>query len=173
MSEGHEDRLNSAVRSFHASWSVLETTLGMYFGKLLLTDEFRARIVWNEMSNLQARLTLLRKLVVTYVDSPECDNVLEKLRSIEEIKRTRNTLAHSKFFLKPGNKERIVFMDDVGYSKANGYKFIKQHEVPLTDLEKQIEEIHCISIYFGARGNFTTPLADLSINQRSKWHREH
>ena len=62
MSE-QDAKLNEAVRDIFQSWAVLEIGLSMYMGRLLMTDQFRGRIVWDGLRNFSPRLDLIRKLV--------------------------------------------------------------------------------------------------------------
>lgn len=166
-----EARLSAAVRMFNAQWATLGICLSMYFGRLLLTEPFRARIVWNEITSMQARLTLLRKLVVTYVDDPEQTAVLSQLGEVEQHKKLRNTLAHTTSYLDPKDPETVCFHNDLSYSKKDGVKFLSDRRMPVSDLESASNQVYELQSFFGSRGNFTTSNEVLQINGKTRWHR--
>ncbi|MCO4849219.1 MAG: hypothetical protein KC448_14775 [Yoonia sp.] len=172
MSE-QDAKLNEAVRDIFQSWAVLEIGLSMYMGRLLMTDQFRGRIVWDGLRNFSPRLDLIRKLVTTYVDGSECEEVLAKLKTCRTLSKTRNKLAHQIFYIPEDSPHHVVFHKTERFTDAQGMEFLDDEKIQLQSLVNYPDQIKELGAFFGTRGNpgHVTSDLTLSIHVKTKWHR--
>ncbi|MEM7472188.1 MAG: hypothetical protein AAF340_12630 [Pseudomonadota bacterium] len=158
--------LDKLVIEIFRAFSNLELSLCMFLSKLLLVDQFRARVVWHSLPNFHARIRLISSLVDTYLEGTEQANLQKLLNKTQKVSRLRNRLAHQHYFLVEDGR-RVEFIGDTMDAEL-GMKFVGTKTYDYSNLSNTLEEFKKLTAEFGSRGNFTT---DYPVALKSKFHR--
>lgn len=114
-------------------WAMLESMLyHIYAGFLQAQDQFRARITWASLSNLQARRKTLNRLAENYLigDDLRCFRILMKRMS--QLGNKRNMIAHARC-IREGKQVRFIEFDVEGSDGT--FMFIEEKIEPFNNVE--------------------------------------
>lgn len=160
--------LDVAIGSFFRAWTLLEHSLQMYLACLLITDQWRAKIVWKNAGGMTSRLRLLKDLVANFVEGTEKKLVLKHISELQKndgLVAIRNTLAHCGLYLHRDGK--TVQYSSPEISRDDGHAvFYESKNFPLKNLKKWELEVNKMTADFGARGNLLGKENKLSIERK-------
>lgn len=99
------------------TWSELETTMSLFLGGLLMTDDTRSRIVWMSMPNFRGRSDLLKRLAKSYLNEAASTEALRMINKAVSLSKLRNLIAHCQSGI--DLQKKVTFLqntddDDVG-----------------------------------------------------------
>ncbi len=107
-----------------------------YLGKLLKTNRFRARIVWENAGSFNQRVNLIRNLVKSFATDDDQSYVLDALNKTEKVSKFRNDFAHSSFRHLPSMQGYSRF-GTVKFHKAKGREFLESDFVSYEMIKKK------------------------------------
>lgn len=159
--------LDVAIGRFFRAWTLLEHSLQMYLACLLLTDQWRAKIVWKNAGGMTSRLRLIKDLVKNFIMEPEQERVLKLVKRLERdggLIEARNTLAHCGLYLDRDGKTVKYSSPEISRKDGNAL-FYDPQSFDLDELRNWETEINSLVFEFGARGNFGGANPDLQIER--------
>lgn len=121
-----QDEIDRVCGKIIREWALLESVLGLYYLAFVgAIDQFRARVVWASLANLQARRKALNRYSENFLESDElrCFRILMKRMS--KLANKRNMVAHARCYPKGRN---LVFMDFDKEGDDGTFLFLKEIE---------------------------------------------
>ena len=113
-------------------WAALESMLWLYLMMFSgINDQFKARLIWATLPNMQTRRKLLNRLAETYLDDSALPAFRRLMTRVSKLGHKRNLIAHGLGGYYEGNT--VVFFDDVD-DKDGGFDFAGKEEYALTDV---------------------------------------
>lgn len=158
--------LDAACGRIIREWAMLESTLcHLYLAFLQAPDQFRARITWASLPNLQARRKVLNRLAENYLpeDEVRCFRILMKRMS--RLANKRNMIAHARC-LREGKHIRFLEFDTEG--EDGTFLFLEQTTEPFNNVKGWASAINKL------QDDLLGALVDILPRQHtsSKMHRE-
>ncbi|NUJ81172.1 hypothetical protein HUN39_14240 [Methylocystis sp. FS] len=147
-------------------WAELEAALSLTLAALLGVDQYRARVIWMSMINLQARLTLLNRLAGAFLGEPQRVNFQELIKRAETLAEVRNLLAHAHGGV-DHKTARVGFLRDAK-NEALGVDFLAMKWVDLSAVLSLEQDIIALRLDF-SKLRKTLPAA---LHKLPRMHRE-
>ncbi|WP_319826273.1 hypothetical protein [Thalassovita sp.] len=165
--------LDSVVGQYFRAWALLDISLSMYFGRLMKTDQKRARVIWACLTNFRSKLTMIEQLVSEFVEEPEKTTVSQFLAQVDTCSKLRNEFAHQSLNLSDDGLT-VTFAGEQTNRKANeAFNFDQRKERPLSYLKEKKELVDRLVLEFGTRGNppFSVTDAQLCLQDKPRFLR--
>lgn len=107
----------------------------MYLGVFVPIDQFRLRIIWLTMPNLQGRIKLLKRFANTYIEDTKSIRRFNSLmRRVSKLASRRNMIAHALGGANPETGE-VMFFNDADDDDL-GVNFLRKTHLNLQDIEQ-------------------------------------